>query len=100
MQKQSTKIKKTEATIALHDLTGFDGRCDAIFFSKDATAKPPGEAKALGKWRRKQLGLGDKPVFEGPFDLVVVGGGYAGMGAAISAPGVQRFCASFSSNCW
>jgi hypothetical protein len=36
-------------------------------------------------WRKKLLGLPAEPTEEGPFDLVVVGGGYAGMGAAISA---------------
>ena len=25
-----------EATVALHDLTGFEGRCDAVLFSQDA----------------------------------------------------------------
>src|SRR4029079_12127800 len=33
----------------------------------------------------KLLGLPEKPVEAGEFDLVVVGGGYAGMGSAISA---------------
>ena len=69
-------------TLTLRDLTGFDGRCDAIYFTADANDVPPAEPK---QWRRKRLGLGDKPVEEGPFDLVVVGGGYSGMGAAISA---------------
>ena len=36
-------------------------------------------------WRKKLLGLPEKPVEAGEFDLVVVGGGYAGMGSAISA---------------
>src|SRR4029434_8038576 len=32
-------ITAPEATVALHDLTGFNGRCDAIYFSTEST--PP-----------------------------------------------------------
>src|SRR6185437_3485952 len=78
------EISKTETMLALHDLTGFDGRCDAICFSKNPAFVPPNEPKALEAWRKKSLGLPDKPADAGPFDLVVIGGGYAGMGAAIS----------------
>jgi len=79
------EITKPETAVALHDLTGFDGRCDAIYFTKDAAATPPNEGEALAKWRRATLGLSEKPTDGGNYDLVVVGGGYAGMGAAISA---------------
>ncbi len=71
--------------ISLHDLTGFEGRCDAIWLTTDADATPPNEQQILTDWRKKELGLPEKPVEPGPFDLVVVGGGYAGLGAAISA---------------
>jgi hypothetical protein len=77
-------IDKTDVTLALHDLTGFEGRCDAICFDKDPAFVPPNEPKELASWRKKTLGLPDKPVDAGPFDLVVVGGGYSGMGAAIA----------------
>ncbi|MFO0424417.1 MAG: FAD-dependent oxidoreductase, partial [Planctomycetia bacterium] len=73
-----------EATVALHDLTGFDGRCDCIVFTTEA-APPPNDSAILPGWRRAALGLPDKPQQAGPYDLVVVGGGYSGMGAAISA---------------
>jgi cation diffusion facilitator CzcD-associated flavoprotein CzcO len=39
----------------------------------------------LAAWRRAALGLPEKPEAKGPYDLVVVGGGYSGMGAAIAA---------------
>ncbi len=81
----TVRIDKKEATIALRDLTGFNGRCDAIYFTKDANDRPPEESDALSSWRNERLGLPDTPVKEGPFDLVVVGGGYSGMGMAISA---------------
>ena len=34
-----------EATIALHDLTGFEGRCDAILFCRDLDFQPPNELR-------------------------------------------------------
>ncbi|MEQ1862986.1 MAG: FAD-dependent oxidoreductase [Chthoniobacteraceae bacterium] len=79
----SVEIGKTEAALALRDLTGFNGRCDAIYFSKDDAA-PPAEKEALAKWRMAALGLPEKPEEAGTFDLVVCGGGYGGMGAAIA----------------
>lgn len=75
----------SEATVALHDLTGFEGRCDAILFSKDSVFQPPTAAEALAKFRRTALGLSDVPDDGGEFDLVVVGGGIAGTSAAVSA---------------
>jgi hypothetical protein len=74
-----------ETTVALHDLTGFEGRCDAIVFCKDAKFSPPNELAALEKFRRTSLGLPEQPDDGGSYDLVVVGGGIAGTSAAISA---------------
>ncbi len=70
--------------LALHDLTGFDGRCDAILLSSDAGFQPP-TGKALATARKKWLGLPDQPEVAGEYDLVVVGGGYAGIATAVSA---------------
>ncbi|MCA9062580.1 MAG: FAD-dependent oxidoreductase [Planctomycetaceae bacterium] len=80
----SIQIDTTEVKLALHDLTGFDGRCDAIFFTQSGSA-PPNESTPLTDWRRRQLGLNAEPTRRDGYDLVVVGGGYSGMGAAISA---------------
>jgi hypothetical protein len=74
-----------EARIALHDLTGFEGRCDAILFCQDLKFQPPNEAKALAEFRRRELKLPNQPEEGGTFDLVVVGGGIAGTSAAVSA---------------
>ena len=81
----TVKITNKQVTIALHDLTGFDGRCDAILLAGESAPTPPTAPKALAEWRRERLGLPAEPMEAGPFDLVVVGGGYSGMGAAISA---------------
>lgn len=70
--------------IILHDLTGFDGRCDAICFTDKEAPAPPQEAKALASFRRKNSNTG-RPARKGGYDLVVVGGGIAGCCAAISA---------------
>ncbi len=74
-----------EAKVALHDLTGFEGRCDALVFSSDLQFHPPEERSALAKFRRTELGLPGEPEDGGSFDLVVVGGGIAGTSAAVSA---------------
>lgn len=73
-----------QSTVVLHDLTGFEGRCDALYFSADATP-PPDAGKELDAFRRKALGLPMEPVDGGTYDLVVVGGGIAGTAAAVSA---------------
>jgi len=80
----SVTLPAGEAAVALHDLTGFDGRCDCILFTTDAAA-PPNDSAVLAGWRRQALGLPAQPEVKGPYDLVVVGGGYSGMGAALSA---------------
>ncbi len=78
-------IRGNTAKVALHDLTGFDGRCDAICFAKDQSYTPPNDTGALAALRRKALGQPDTPTAAGTFDLVVVGGGTAGTCAAITA---------------
>lgn len=74
-----------EAGVALHDLTGFEGRCDAILFARDLRFTPPNDLSTLSPFRRQALGLGETPENGGQYDLVVVGGGIAGTCAALSA---------------
>ncbi len=71
--------------VGLRDLTGFDGRCDAIYFTNDLQESPPNDSAPLGAWRKNALALPAAPEDMGEFDLVVVGGGYGGLGSAISA---------------
>lgn len=77
-------VEKGKATVALRDLTGFEGRCDAVCFSSEKNFAPPEDHDALETWRPKVLGLPEKPLDGGEYDLVVVGGGIAGTAAAIS----------------
>ncbi|MCF6331774.1 MAG: FAD-dependent oxidoreductase [Draconibacterium sp.] len=70
--------------VELQDLTGFEGRCDVIYFSKDKNDLPPFELEEMTAWRKKELGI-PPPKNAGDFDLVVVGGGLAGCGAAVAA---------------
>jgi hypothetical protein len=79
------RICQNSVTLALHDLTGFDGRCDAILFSASHQAVPPNENPALRDLRRLLSGFPETPTDAGSFDFVVVGGGIAGCCAAVSA---------------
>lgn len=79
------EVTSLKSKIKLHDLTGFNGRCDALYFTKDADEVPPNEGQALFDFRRKKLNLPATPPTKDGYDLVVVGGGYSGLGAAISA---------------
>lgn len=72
-----------EHALFLRDLTGFNGRCDALFLTT-ADDPPPDNGPALEELRRA---LTWKEVEEDGrvFDLVVVGGGVAGLCMAIAA---------------
>jgi hypothetical protein len=74
-----------EHLLALTDLTGFNGRCDAVVLSNAEGFSPPEETTALAEFRRKALKLPESAPESPEYDLVVVGGGYSGLGAAISA---------------
>lgn len=77
-------LKDTIASVTLRDLTGFDGRCDAIYLSTDKK-EPPEDLTGLKKLRSDLLGESDPPANRLDFDLVVIGGGIAGCAASIAA---------------
>ena len=77
-------LKSKDVKIGLHDLSGFNGRCDAVLFTKDKSLVLPLEGEGLLKFRKTLLGIG-LPRDGGDYDLVVVGGGTAGICAAVSA---------------
>ncbi|NWK55586.1 FAD-dependent oxidoreductase [Verrucomicrobiaceae bacterium N1E253] len=78
-------LKKGTHTLELVDLTGFEGRCDAIYLTKDTSIQPPNDIKQLAVWRQHQHGLSSDVDNTHDFDLVIVGGGIAGCGAALAA---------------
>ncbi len=79
------KIKSGTSKISLHDLTGFNGRCDAILFTADPLFQPEKNPDKLALFRKTALHLPIVPESAGKFDLIVTGGGVAGICAAISA---------------
>lgn len=78
------KLGAGKHRIALHDLTGFDGRCDAVCFYNDPAEAPPEDRAALDLFRRACLGT---TVEEDPveYDLLICGGGFAGLCAGLAA---------------
>ena len=78
-------LRTGKNSIALHDLTGFNGRCDAICLTADTVAIPPTNDRAeLDRLRHRLLHL-PAPEELASYDLVVVGGGIAGCCTAITA---------------
>ena len=76
-------LKSGEHTISLCDLTGFNARCDAVYItsSKEVPKSDADSIEAL----RKRLNYKQIKDSEKEWDLIVVGGGIAGICTAISA---------------
>lgn len=75
------RLKAGSVLLSLQDLTGFEGRCDAVYLTSDGDI-PPAETLS---WRREQLGFGNAPQKAAKYDFIVVGGGISGMCAAVAA---------------
>ncbi|MDR3269698.1 MAG: FAD-dependent oxidoreductase [Tannerella sp.] len=78
-------VRNPQTVVTLQDLTGFNGRCDAIYFTTEENRSLPSDVAALDRFRRKAQHRPDVPEKAGTYDLVIVGGGIAGMSAAIAA---------------
>ncbi|MBQ4053941.1 MAG: FAD-dependent oxidoreductase [Clostridia bacterium] len=76
-------LDKGEHALALHDLTGFDGRCDAVYLTV-GTDVPPDSGKELESFRLAYVSP-QKERVETEYDLIVVGGGIAGICTALAA---------------
>jgi len=72
------------ANIELEDLTGFNGRCDAIYFC-NRYRTPTNDSRYLPELRNQLTNSLSTPKKSMDFDLVVVGGGMAGCAASIAA---------------
>lgn len=68
-------LRKRQAMLTLHDLTGFDGRVDALCFTRRQQVPTESVANRIST----------AMMAESHYDLVVVGGGMAGICAAVSA---------------
>jgi hypothetical protein len=77
-------VKGGPVLLELEDLTGFNGRCDAIYISNKYRT-PTNQQEYLADMRRRFSGAGESPEQVMDFDLVVVGGGLAGCAASIAA---------------
>ncbi len=71
-----------EHTLRLHDITGFDGRCDAIYITSDKGVIPLADITSLTTFRTRHNPHKAKVA---KYDFVVVGGGISGMCAAVAA---------------
>jgi hypothetical protein len=51
------ELNAGKVALGLHDLTGFEGRVDAILLTQDAALTPPADFAATNQLRRQSLGL-------------------------------------------
>ena len=79
------ELKAGKTALALRDLTGFEGRCDALVLTRDLALKLPDRGKELADFRRKALGFDKQEIPHKSYDFVVAGGGIAGICASVGA---------------
>ncbi|NOZ21675.1 MAG: FAD-dependent oxidoreductase [Planctomycetes bacterium] len=78
-------LPQGKVKIALHDLTGYYGRCDALVLTTDRDYVPPADVAQINTERARLTGLSLEPKLVGEFDVIVVGAGSAGCPAALAA---------------
>lgn len=71
--------------IRLHDLTGWWARCDALVLTSDPSFVPSDEPAGVLKQREQYGAISKNHQHVGPLDLIVAGGGLAGVTAAVAA---------------
>lgn len=71
--------------LVLVDLSGAFARCDALILTRDLKYVPPESMEACQQERARLAGLNKTVIEAGEFDVIVVGAGSAGCGAAVAA---------------
>jgi len=79
------RLEKGSHRIALHDLTGYYGRCSHLLLTTDMNYEPPTKVDDLWRERERLGGVSLQPQDGGEFEVIVVGGGVAGCCAALAA---------------
>lgn len=77
------RLKSGDNVIALHDYTGFNGRCDAVYITQ-SLVPPKNDLTSIDNMR-KELNYKTVKEYDDDFDFVVVGGGIAGLCTALAA---------------
>lgn len=81
----SVKLAQGTSTIEVQDLTGFEGRFDAIYLSQELNPNLPNTPEDLFHWKDVMTGRSALTIQQQNFDFVVCGGGISGCAAAIAA---------------
>jgi len=79
------ELSKGRVTLALVDLSGAFARCDALLLTRDLNYAPPEDREACQRERARLTGRPERIEDAGEFDVIVVGAGTAGCGAAVAA---------------
>ena len=54
-------VRKGPVSVSLTDLSGFDGRCDAVYFTTEEGDVPPSGSAELAAFRKRMLGIPATP---------------------------------------
>jgi hypothetical protein len=77
------EISGQSEQVALQDSTGYEGRCGGVLFCRDLSFVPSSDRNAILAMRAALCGTAETPALR--FDLIVAGGGIAGMVCALKA---------------
>lgn len=78
-------LAEGQHNLALHDLTGYFGRCSSLIVTDDMDFVPARPIEEFERQRAMLRGISLEPVNEGRYDVVVAGAGPGGVPAAIAA---------------